>query len=521
MSAARAGPPGDARDRLALAALLLLVSPVFFWKLGNYSLVTGDEAFFQTAAARMAYTGDWLKIVHDDRELTFVLSSPLHFWARAILIAIGGDNGWTMRLLSATFGWLSVGATFVLARRALPRAESVLAALFLATTYRFVWLHGARTGEADAIVTFLFLWIVLEFLRGLRTGSFLRHHLALVVLLNVKLPLVLVPMLFEGAYLLATAEGRERLRGWLVPLSIALPVGLAWHVYSLLRDTPGFVWVLREMMDRATGEQVLPGGPIHYAHVLFTGQFPVSLAALAALFLPPRGGDESVRRFHRIVRLVLLGIFGFFSVVRKSFPWYMHPAYPFLAILAAEWIGRSIREPGRLRSRLLAAAILVAAAVLRVDPARENPFEGRSFLVLPVRLELDPGALLLAGAVVAVLVAAGMARSGALRRALPVACAAVLVILGVTRILSPWPYLDYRSPAARVHEQLETKRRLGATLHFPVDVSFARRYEQRYYFAREYDVVYEERHRRDGTPVRRAYLDRLLSEPRYGPRGPR
>ena len=158
--------------RVAIALLVLLSVPLLFVGLGSYSLVNGDEAIYRLISLRMLDTGDWLTL-HDGVEPRFYdtfMNAPLHYWARALLHAVLGEGLWVSRLLSALFGLATVLVTYRLALRLAPgsanggRWAAFLAGFVQLTTYQFVWLHGARTGELETLVSFLVTAALLLFL---------------------------------------------------------------------------------------------------------------------------------------------------------------------------------------------------------------------------------------------------------------------------------------------------------------------------------------------------------------------
>ena len=93
-----------ARMDLRVAAAVAVVSAAFlFVGLGRYGVVNIDEGIYHGIAERMVETGELhrLDFRGERRVYDTFLNAPLHYWARAGLIATLGSNGFTMRAVSA------------------------------------------------------------------------------------------------------------------------------------------------------------------------------------------------------------------------------------------------------------------------------------------------------------------------------------------------------------------------------------------------------------------------------------
>src|SRR5512145_1757138 len=127
----------DARVAAAIAA----VSAAFLCTgLSRYGIVNADEGIYHGIAERMVATGDLLRLDFrgEPRVYDTFLNAPLHYWARAGLIAAFGSNGFSMRALSAVFGALAVVVTYALGCRLAGARAGLLAAAVQLTTFHFV-----------------------------------------------------------------------------------------------------------------------------------------------------------------------------------------------------------------------------------------------------------------------------------------------------------------------------------------------------------------------------------------------
>jgi len=323
--------PDDWRSLWPELALVLLSIPIILIGLGSYSLVNGDEGLYHDVAATMARSGDWTRVVFtgEPRVYDTFVSAPLQSWARAALILAFGDNLWTMRVLSAVFAVLTVVATCRLARRQAGPWAGFAAGAILLTTVQFVYLHGARTGELEPLVTCLITLAALLFVRSIEEErGFVGHHLCLAALVNIKLPVVAVPLLAQALCFALDRRARRRLGAYVVTGLALLPLALAWHGFQAARLWDELPRVLAAMGGHAAGglgtveSETLDFRLRYYGRTLLFGAFPYVLAyPLAAIGLLWRPRSESARFGWRVIALYAAVAFAFFVAIVKNNPW--------------------------------------------------------------------------------------------------------------------------------------------------------------------------------------------------------
>jgi 4-amino-4-deoxy-L-arabinose transferase-like glycosyltransferase len=482
--------------------VLALVSlPFFFWGLGRYGVVNADEAFYQAVSERMVASGDWLRLDFrgEPRFYDSFLNAPLSYWIRAALISLFGSNLWTMRVLSALAGAGAVLATAGLGARLLGRHAGVVAGGVLLFTFQFMYLHGARTGELDALVSLEFVAIAWLFLRGVEDGkSFVPHHLVLCALGWTKTPLVLIPLAVEGLHFARVRAARPRWRAyWRSGLALA-PLALAWHAVQLVIWWDRVPAIAANFWDQASGAK--PDSEYHgrldnllfYLRTLAWGAFPWSAVwpfALLAAWRAPR-----IRPLLAWPAALLL----FFTLVAKHYAWYVLPLYPFLAIALSAWLAQ-----GPLWAP--AAAALLVAALLGLDATPANPF-GEPALAYPMHFALRSSAawaLPLAG-----LAAVAVHRMPRRLALLPFLFA--LLAPASLRMAVGFRHLDHQSSLVRFHAELARTRAEGGEIAYPVRLPDGPVQIARFLFAEDYEIE----PRRDGLWLQRrgdpAVLDRSI-----------
>jgi len=518
------GPP----VRTALIALTLLSIPLVFFRLGSYSVVNGDEAIYQDIALRMLETGDWLTLRsgNEPRVYDTFMNAPIQYWARAALVSAFGQNLWTMRILSAGFALATVLMVYRLVLLLADRRAAFLAGLIQLTTFQFLYLHSARTGELEPILSFLFAATAFLFIRALEDPrrGFVLHHLCLIALLNLKLPVILMPLLAELACFASSSRARARFKDWGRTGAILLPFGILWHVYQAFQLWGPFLEVVSEMGRHARnapgfkGDTGIVTNLAYYSRRLLFGAFPYSLAYPLALIAVPwrRFGPNTEAESGEADRYRVLGFFAlaiviFYLLVSKHGPWYWIPLYPFLSALLGVWLSD-------LGKRSAGTALLLAVALLfsllfwvRPEMPDYNPF-ARTALYIPMRSTwrslgaLGPalGVPLFTAASLALLLALRRALAERFERHLAVWVSCLLIAPAALRVALPLRHLGYQSPVARVRVEIDADRAAGKTLRYPIAVPRAHLWIVRYYFWRDFEIEPGPRDPATGRPLDRS-----------------
>jgi 4-amino-4-deoxy-L-arabinose transferase-like glycosyltransferase len=509
-----AAPSTGALERDArLPALVLLVLGSFFcfYRLGSYGVVNGDEAVYHRIATTMVESGNWLRLefAGSQRIYDTLMNAPLQYWARAILITLFGDSYWTMRFLSAAFGVGTVLMTFRLGLLLGNVRSALLAGLIQLTTFQFVYLHSARTGELETAVAFLFTLIAWSFLRAAEGGrSFVAHHLCLIVLANLKLPMLMLPVIGELAWFALQRPGLHLFRRWALSGIAIVPLGLAWHAIHFAGLWVPLQKVTGQMLGEASGQYrehelgVLRNARF-YAGALIFGAFPHSLAypfAVAATLIRSLLPEERAR-WH-LVALFPLAVLLFFCAVAKHSAWYITPAYPFLSLFVGAWLAGLRRGPPGALALVGVASVVSLLIAITVDMGL-NPFAERARrIAMEFSLRELPWSPWIGIPLVAGLVAAALARlrSGweRLPGALAVGLSAILVGIGGVRIAVPFGFLPYPSELEKARRELDAALAAGEPVRYPLELPDAGLWRAKYYFADAYAVAGESRHEEGG-----------------------
>jgi len=478
--------------------LVALAAPFLLWGLGGYSLVNGDERIYHEAALQMVESGDWLRIEKLGEHSLYdtFMNAPLQHWARAVVIKPFGSSEWTVRILTTLVAIACIPMTYLLALHLTrDRGVAFLAGLFHLTTFHFVYLHCARTGELEPVVVLLFTAVAYHFVKGLesKTASFVPHHVCVALLLVLKAPTVLVLALAEGACFALLPAARGVWSRFARTAVLVLPLGLVWHFANLIAYPDASFEALSRMFTQAKGAPRLGflarriQNVGYYLQAILFGALPYSLAypfAVADDLIAGRRRAEGLG--FRVLAVFVLAVLVFHLLLVKRQAWYVMPIYPLLSVFLAS----SLRRLGAARPPVAALAgvalVLSPLAFVRVRVADFNPFEQTAQSVVMRASWVDlgglpagAGVLVLAAVLLAGLLVASRRLGGGLRGERlggALAAAVTLLLLGVAgyRVAAPLRYLDHRSPAAQRRARLDRyvarETAAGRPIAYPIRV---------------------------------------------------
>jgi 4-amino-4-deoxy-L-arabinose transferase-like glycosyltransferase len=365
---------------LAVAVLTLAVFNLTF-RLGSESLTEWDESLYATSALEMLRNEAWVATTFAGALDYSNAKPPLNVWLLAWSLRTFGVGLVALRLSSVVASALTIFILLVWAWRRFTPLTGVLSGLVLATCFGFLYVHSGRTANPDALMTLLFLLIVIV-LDAAREVPRRLHWLGplLAGVFFLKGMAVLMPLL-----LITIVEWRRGLpgRGRWWPLLSGAAIGAipiaAWAIARWRIDGwlffdrvffQDFVTLSTSVMDGHSGS------PLFYLNILVKHHYDWMIAALTVAILFPPGswkplwgslrfwaGDNDLKLILGAwVAITLLVP----ALMQTKLPWYLNPFYPMFA-LGVGWalaygFARVSFAPSHHRG-LLVAMILMAATV--------------------------------------------------------------------------------------------------------------------------------------------------------------
>ena len=154
---------------ILVTILLSATLPLFFYKLGQSSLVNWDEAWYAVISRNILTTGDPLNLIYNG--LPYIDHPPAGFWLIALSFKLFGINEFTARLASAVAGFISLIVVYFLGKELFNRAVGITSALALSSSVWF--LYRARSGNLDTILAMFFVLTLLFAVHAVKSNIFL------------------------------------------------------------------------------------------------------------------------------------------------------------------------------------------------------------------------------------------------------------------------------------------------------------------------------------------------------------
>ncbi len=393
--------PRTDRTRLALIAIVWLVA--MFAGLGNTALWEPDEPRFAEATREMFERGDFLTPWFNHRPR---FEKPiLLYWLQTPFVAVLGPTETAFRIPAALAGLLTLVIVYRLARDLVSPEAGLLAALTLATTFRFILY--ARQSLTDVPVTFFVTLSIWLFLRAhdapearSRRDALLAWAATGLAALTKGPVAVLGPAIWIAFALIHHRQTFLRRLHLVAGVLVAAAIALPWHLYMIALHGRAFVDVALgyEVVARYLSED-FPGrdrGIFYFVGVWFGDAAPWSLFFVSAaiwLYARWRALEPGTQRLSLLALIWFAFVLALFSVSEYKLPHYIMPAYPATALLTGVFLDAMLRGD-RVRRVLWTAPAILSAILLLVGAvllalllrrAFELQFSDVSF-VLPVAM---------------------------------------------------------------------------------------------------------------------------------------
>lgn len=312
----------DTKDLLAILTLTLSL-PLFFYKLGQTSLVSWDEAWYADISRHIAQTGDLINLVYNG--MRFSDHPPGGFWFSALIFKLFGISEFTARLFSAASGFFCLILTYLLGKQLFNRLVGFSAAISLVSAFWF--LYRARAGDLDTPLTLFFLLTLYLALKASVSRAYLipfSLSLAFLFLIKSMLPLAIVPVLI----LIFWKSKIYKMTDFLWPVLLIIFLLGGWLLIQGIHDQNLVIWHISHSFRRASA-----GNDFSHSLTLFTSYLH---SGIGKWFWPGILGLV-VGLITRQKPFMILAIF----VASYSIPflfspevqiWHLIPLYPFLIL---------------------------------------------------------------------------------------------------------------------------------------------------------------------------------------------
>lgn len=302
--------------------LTFLAVPLFFYKLGQTSLVSWDEAWYAEIARNIFKTGDLFNLTWNGQP--YLDHPPAGFWLIALAFGMFKVSEFWARFMPALTGLLSLPVVYFLGRELFGKTVGLASAIALPSSFWF--LYRARSGNLDVFLTFFFLLTLLLAIKSIKRVKYLipfSLSLSFLFLTKTLVPLAIVPSLI----IIFSGRKAVRPKSLVVPGLIFLVLVGGWFVNQL--DNKEFLERYFQVGLPGVKAQNDWGANIQQTKVLLHNGigkwfWPGVVAVAAGLFLRQR-------RFYLLSAFALVFISPFLFSQRGGI-WHLIPLYPILIL---------------------------------------------------------------------------------------------------------------------------------------------------------------------------------------------
>lgn len=324
---------------------------VFFHHLGEFTVRIWDESRNGVSALEMTKSKNWLVPTYLGIPDMWSVKPPLYIWLVAGMFKLFGVSELTLRLPSAIAASLVVLTIYLYSQKALKnRWIGIVGALVILSSMGFPDLHIGRTGDYDALLTLFMFWGGLglfEYLgkpgnksliiaTGALVGAVLTKGIAGVMMV----PGMAIFIIFGGKVKVILKDKRF----W---VSLIIGVSIVGGFY-LLRESfnPGYlaaVW--KEEIEGRFINNLGSSSSNFWYYLKFFSEFRfqkwiwmVPLSGIVILVTK----DKKLKSFVAYGLIICVSYFLLISSAATKNMWYDAPLYPWMSLLVAIFIVKTI-----------------------------------------------------------------------------------------------------------------------------------------------------------------------------------
>lgn len=313
---------GFSRLDLLYLTLLTFLSPLYFYKLGQSSLVSWDEAWYGAIARNILNSGNLLFLSYNGS--IYSDHPPGGFWIIAFFESIFGANEFGVRVGSAIFGMAGLYLTYLLGRELFSRTVGFASALALSSTYWY--LYRSRSGNLDIFLTVFFVLTIYLAFKSAKNPKFLLPlslSFGMLILTKSLIPFTIIP-----AIVIIFFGSKIKLKQTIVPAFVFLALTLPWFAAQYFFDRGAFYKYFK------TGT---PGVGIKTDYIENFRQIKEYLHFGVGKWFWPGvlgilAGPLTLNRGLIVLPVFCISFFAPFILSEKGQIWHLVPLYPFMTL---------------------------------------------------------------------------------------------------------------------------------------------------------------------------------------------
>lgn len=338
--------------QLPMIAILILVSFLMLWRLGEAHLTNWDEAWYADIARNMTETGNLLTPIWNNQP--FYDKPPLFYWLTAFGMKLFGVSEFSARFISAMSSIATIVVVYMFALNQWGVNTAVISSLVLLSTPAF--LYRGRTGNLDSLLAFLIFASIFVFFKATKDkrwwlvyGILLGLTFLTKGMLTFLFPVIVLCMFFD--------KRKHKNRPIFLFSSMGLAIGIIALWFFITHLANGDIYIRQFFIHQRekviSTQSILQNFSWEYVTYLKSGMkvwFILLLPSLLYVWVRLRKSSLFLLSIYFIILLAL------WSVVEVKSNWFLLPLYP----LASIFIGfSSVEFVKKYRKGYLGALLLV------------------------------------------------------------------------------------------------------------------------------------------------------------------
>ena len=328
--------------------LILLIAFPIFGNLDVLPIRVWDESRLSVNAYQMTQDNDWL-VTHywDGKPEMWNTKPPLLIWCQVLCMKLFGIGELAMRIPSALAALLTCITLLVLSVRYLKDFMfGFIAVMVLITTYGYINVHTARSGDYDSLLTFFTTISSISYFaysenRNNKYLYFFFLCLAFGVLTKSVsalffTPPIIIYTLYRKQFI-SLLKNKHTYFGVLIFLSIVLG-------YYLIREhyNPGYIDAVTENELGGRYLNTLVNGDasfwFYYTYMLDEHLTSWYLLVPCGLLVGIFSENKKIKNLTLFSTILILFFFVVISTAKTKLNWYDCPLFPFIAIIITVFI---------------------------------------------------------------------------------------------------------------------------------------------------------------------------------------
>lgn len=350
---------------IMFSLILLLFAFLCLYKLGEGAIQNWDEARHGVSAYEMIRNNEWVVTTYGNEIDYWNLKPPLSEWIIAFGYYIFGFTPLGLRIYSAIAMILTALLSGILAYKCSGKFTALFTLLCFLSTEPLLFIHGARTGDADSLYILFYTAAVVMFCNYYRKGDaglYLSCLFFSFAFLTKSWHAGCIGIFILTYLIISKRIFRFTVVNWMLCIVSAFGPILLWVVARIVKDGTVFFKGMLEydLLKRSSvALEGHAGGRDYYIEYLWNSKSFLILALLAA-FAVPLLLDKEKKDIISVLGLSILIPLAIFSFASTKLDWYVLCIFPPLILLAS--LGAN--ELGRISGKYIIGLFSISIPIL-------------------------------------------------------------------------------------------------------------------------------------------------------------